>query len=461
MPGISLDTISNLSPEFQKAFGAAIQAEKKPIEQLEERRTVVESKVNLLTDLAAKVDSLKQILPAVGTPFGLRELSLTTDDEKIITGSADKSTADKGKHSIEVVQLAGSASALSNPLADKTDTKIGTGYITFTNKLGETKEIFIDDDNSTLEGVASVINSSGTGLKATVINDNSGDEPSFRLLLRAEGVGTQSDVQFPEFYFSGGEEEIYLESTREASNAIIKYQGFEIQSPTNELKDLIPGATLNLKGITDPGKPLTVSIEQDIPKTVTKMKDVVEKINQVFSFIQSQNKLDEKTDTSKTLGGDYGIRLAEDRLRNALQQNSLGDPSKQIKSIGDLGVQFNKQGTLTFDEKKFQSALESNFEEVVSLMTGDENTRGVMPAIINAVNSISGSGGGILTNQLQNYNSQIQSIDKNINTKEKQLERRAETLKNQLASAQGALNSMKSQSAYFQSSIGSLPAAGN
>lgn len=450
MPSISMDGVSNLMPEFQKAFGAAVQAERKPIQQLEERKSTIESKVNLLTDLASKVDSLKQSLPGVGTPFAIRELSLTSDDDKVITGTADKSLAEKGKHSIEVLQLAGSASALSNPLPDKTETKIGTGYITFTNKNGETQEIFIDDDNSTLEGVAGVINSSGTGLRASVVNDNAGEEPAFRLLLKAEGVGTQSDVQFPEFYFSGGEDELYLESTREASNAVIKYQGFEIQSPTNELKDIIPGATLSLKGLTEPGKPLTVSIEQDVPKTVSKVKDIVDKINQVFSFIQSQNKMDEKTDTSKTLGGDYGIRLAEDRLRSALQQNFLSDPTKKIKSLGDLGLQFNKEGTLTFDEKKFQSTLEANFEDVVVLMAGDENSRGVIPSVLNAVSSISGAGGGVLTNQLQNYNNQIRTIDKNISTKEKQVERRAEALKNQLASAQSALNAMKSQSSYFQ-----------
>ena len=449
-----MDSVSNLSPEFQKVFGAAVQAERKPIQQLEDRKAVIESKVNLLTDLTSKVDSLKQSLPAIGSPFAIRELSLTSDDEKIISGSADKSIADKGKHSLEVLQLAGSASALSNSLPDKSETKIGTGYITFTNKSGENQEIFIDDDNSTLEGVASVINSSGTGLKASVVNDNAGEEPAYRLLLRAEGVGTQSDIKFPEFYFSGGEEELFLESTKEANNAIVRYQGFEIQSPTNELKDIISGATLNLKGITEPGRPLTISIEQDLPKTVTKMKDVVDKINEVFTFIQGQNKMDEKTDTSKTLGGDYGIRLSEDRLRSALQQNLLNDPSRKYRSLGDLGIQFNKQGTLTFDEKKFQTVLEANFDDVVTLMAGDGETKGIMPAVITAVNSISSTGGGVLSNQLQNFNSQIRSIDKNINTKEKQVERRAEALKNQLAAAQSALNSMKSQSSHFQGPAG-------
>jgi len=455
-----MDSVSNLSPEFQKAFASAVQAERKPIQQLEERKVTMESKVALLSDLSSKVDSLKQILPGIGSPFAIREFNFTSDDEKVVSGSADKSVADKGKHSLEVLQLAGSASALSNALPDKTETKIGTGYITFDDVNGDSQEIFIDDDNSTLEGVAKVINSSGSGLKASVINDNAGEEPAFRLLLKANGVGTQSDIKFPEFYFSGGEDELFLESQRDATNAIIRYQGYDIQSPTNELKDIIPGATLNLKGTTDSGKPITVTIEQDIPKTATKMKDVVEKLNAVFTFIQSQNKMDEKTDTSKTLGGDYGIRLAEDRLRTALQKNILNDATKKYRSLGDLGIQFTKTGTLSFDEKKFQTALEANFDDVVSFMAGDGESTGIISGVITAVNSIASAGGGVLTNQIQNYNSQIRAVDKNISTKEKQAETKAEALKIQLAKAQTALSSIQGQTNYFQSVIGSPQAGG-
>lgn len=456
MPSISMDSVSNLSPEFQKAYGAAIQAERKPIQQLENRKATIESKVSLLTDLNSKVESLKEILPAVGSPFAIRELSLTSDDEKIITGSADKSLADKGKHNLEILQLAGAASALCNPLPDKNETSLGTGYITFKTASGDTREVFIDEENSTLEGIAKVLNSSGIGVKASVVNDSSGEEPAFRLLLKADDIGKQNNLEFPEFYFSGGEEELYIETQNDATNAILKYQGFEIQSPSNELKDIIPGATINLKGTTEPGKPVTVTIEQDVPKTTTKVKDVVEKINQIFSFIQNQNKMDQNTDTSKTLGGDYGIRLAEDRLRNALQQNYLGDSSKKYRSLGDVGIQFNKQGTLTFDEKKFQSALEANFDDVVSLMAGDGEGKGVMPAVIRALNSISSSGGGVVSNQLQNYTNQIRTLDRNIETKEKQTERKAEALKVQLASAQSALNAMQGQSGYFQNAINSI-----
>lgn len=75
MPGISMDSVSNLSPEFQKAYSSAVQAERKPIKQLEDRKEVIESKVNLLNDLNSKMEGLKQILPGVGSPFAIRELS--------------------------------------------------------------------------------------------------------------------------------------------------------------------------------------------------------------------------------------------------------------------------------------------------------------------------------------------------------------------------------------------------
>ena len=55
MPGISLDSVSNMSPEFQKAYGAALTAERKPIQRLEENKEKITSKVNLLNDQNSKI----------------------------------------------------------------------------------------------------------------------------------------------------------------------------------------------------------------------------------------------------------------------------------------------------------------------------------------------------------------------------------------------------------------------
>src|SRR5690606_3478545 len=125
----------------------------------EERKSHVDERLKLLNQVIGKVEDVKKLLPNMQTPMAIRELNVNTTNDKIATGTADKNVAEIGEHSLEVLQMATNATALSNRFADKNDTRIGTGYFVFYGPDGETKEVFIDNENATLEGIARVINS--------------------------------------------------------------------------------------------------------------------------------------------------------------------------------------------------------------------------------------------------------------------------------------------------------------
>jgi len=457
LPGVSLDTISGLNPELQRAFQKSAQAERRPITHMENRKGDIQNKVSLLGEILSRIDNVKNIIPELNSPIAIREIAFSSTDDKIITGTADKNLVELGAHQIEVERLASPATALSNRFPDKNQTKIGTGYFAFTTASGDTKEVFVDDENATLEGLAKIINSAKLGLKAAVIRDQSDSEYPYRLLLSTDKSGADHDVEYPIFYFIGGEEEFYLEEETPGTNALIRYEGFEIESPTNEIRDLIPGVTLNLKGLTDAGKPENVSIDQDIPQTTVKIKDLVENLNQVLTFIQEQNKMDENTNSRNTLGGDYGIRMAETRIRNALQRSVRYDLGGDIVGLWDLGIQFNKKGTLDFDEKKFEDALNRNFEGTVALLTGDGSRLGVIPRLKQVLDSISDPISGVLSIQKKNYGQQITRLNRDMERKEEIVAKKTQRLKEQLLKAQNALNSIQRQSASIPMSQGIIP----
>lgn len=457
MPDVSMDTIANLTPELQRAFQMAVKAEKRPIEVIENRKNAIQEKVNLLSDVLGRIDGVKGCLPNLNSPLAIRELAVKSDDERILSATADKNLAEPGKHVLEVSQLAKSATALSNRFSDKDETRIGSGFFHFTTLSGETKEVFVDDENSTLEGLARIINQANLGMKATVVNDQADPEAPYRLVLSANATGTQGDIEYPEFYFIDGQEDFYIEEANPASNARFSYQGFEFESATNEISDLIKGVTLNLKGLCEPGRPVALSIEQDLPKTTVKLKDLVGNLNKVFSFIQEQNKLDENSDTSKTLGGDYGIRMADNRLKEALRENFLFDPDKSVQSMFDIGIQFNRNGLLDFDEKQFQHSLQTNFDEVVEMLAGDGITYGIIPRLGRALQSISNSSSGLLSAQKNNYLSRIKQITQDVENREKRAEERIEKLKDRLSRAQAALTRLGEQSKFIQAPESLIP----
>ncbi|MBI4404104.1 MAG: flagellar filament capping protein FliD [Deltaproteobacteria bacterium] len=461
MAGGPIDALSTLSPELQKAYQVASAFERRPLQAITNKKEKIQERVNLLDDIIGKVESSKKTLPPLGSTIAIREFLVASSDEKVVTGTADKAVAVPGAHHLDVLQLATGASALSNRFEDRDQTRIGTGYLTFTTVAGETKEVFVDDDNATLDGLAKVINSAQLGVRASVVRDNSDLDAPFRMLLVHDGTGTDKDVEYPVFYFVDGEEEFYLDEFRDATNARLKYEGMEIESPSNDIDDLISGVTLNLKGLTDPGKPTVVKIEQDIPKTTLKVKELVEKLNQVFAFVQDQNKFDDKTQSLKTLGGDYGMNLTEMRLRTALQQNFLGEPGRKIRSLNDIGIQFNRNGTLEFNDKKFAHSLNENFDEVVDILAGDGISYGVITKLSSALNSISGSNTGLLSTQRQNYAGQIYKLNKDLEAKEKHVQRKDEMLKEKLARSQAAITALQGQASFFasQSSNQGFPAA--
>lgn len=444
---VNFDSISNLSPELQRIFAASMKAETKPIQTATERKGNVEEKLKLVTTVLGKVDEVKKLLPNMNSPLAIRELNVNSTDDKIATGTADKALAEVGEHTLEVLQLASNATALSNRFPDKDKTRIGTGYFTFNGPDGETKEVYVDNENATLEGVARLINSADVGMKASVVNDQADADSPYRLILTASGYGKDQNVEYPEFYFIDGDEDFFIEEEKAAGNAKIRYQGFELEAPANELKDLIAGVTLNLKGTTPEGKPLSVAIEQDVPKTTVKMKDIVGAINGVLGFIQEQNKMDAQTPGAKTLGGDYSIRTAEQRLRSVIQQNFTGsfDGPSKIKILADMGIEFKKDGLLNFDEKKFGNALTANFEQTVKLLTGDANRPGFMTQLGSVLSSLTTPGTGVLINQKMTYQERVQRMDQDIQRKEKALEKKGELLKDKLAKIQGAFAKMQSQ----------------
>jgi flagellar hook-associated protein 2 len=245
----------------------------------------------------------------------------------------------------------------------------------------------------------------------------------------------------------------------------LKYQGFEIETPTNEVKELIKGVSLNLKGMSDSGKPIGIDITQDIPKTKEKVKDLVDKLNAVFGFIQTQNKMDEKTDTSKTLGGDYGIRMAEVRLRDTIQNYNLGSPFRsKVRLLSDVGIEFKKDGMLKFDEKKFENAINTNYDEVIDLLAGgmiDGGSKGFIPRLGDVLSSIVSPGNGLLANQRDTYTRKIATMNQDIEKKEKDIEKKAEDLKGKLAKIQGAFSKMQGQTGMLGSGGGGMmPPAG-
>ena len=455
--GISFGSINTGLPK--DIVQQIVAAEKIPVQNMEKQKGKIADKKGLVDQLVKLVEDVRGNLALNANARSLRELKIDTNED-IIHATADKSKAVPGTYQIEVLELAQKSSAMSTGFEDKDESYVGVGYIQYTLPNGDTKDIYVDSDNSSLSSIAKLINKdTSLGVTANVINDGSGSDTPWRLILSLNKTGDEAAVDFPYFYFVDGEDDFQLEFQREAHDAKIKLDGFEIEVPENKAADLIPGISLDLKK-AKPGEEFTLKVSEDIQAVGAKVADLVGKLNAVLSFIKSQNTMDEKTDTSRTLGGDIMLQSLEGRIHTAVFKDVMTD--KGFRRAGDLGLRFTRDGALEFDDKKFQSLIAEDYNTVAQILTGTftpegGKTEGFMDNLNGMTNMALRMPDGLIQSRKKTLSSNIEQIDRRIAQKTKFIEEKEKNLKDKFARLEGTISRIRGQGA----GVAALGSAGN
>ncbi len=426
-----------------------MEAERIPVHKMEQQKGKQENRLKLVTELETKLNEITGSIGELASTRGFRDMKLTSGDENIISGSVDPDASVTGNWNLEVLDLASKASVVTNGFPDKDKTQIGTGYFKFDTPNG-TKEVYINGSNNTLQSVANTINSAGVGIRASVINDMKNPDAPFRILLSADGVGADNEVKYPTLYFLDGDQDIYFDETRPAKNGKIKLDGFEFDIGDNVLKDVIPGVTLDLKQAA-PGRTVSLGVKEDREVVAGKIKTFVDAMNGVLGFIQKQNQLNENSDTSSTLGGDSLLRSVEMRIRSLVQNPQYG-VSGSIKRLADLGVMFNRSGTLELNQEKFNKVLASDPASVQSFLAGDGFKTGFIPTLKREISTLTNNAFGPVGNRKRSLQNRIKQIDDRIENKERMLIKKEETLRKKFSRLEETMSRLKSQG----SAVGAL-----
>lgn len=434
-------------------------AERVPLQNMEARKGKIGEKKGLVQELIGLAEKMRGSILQNGNERSLRELKVESNEE-IVGVSTDKNIAEPGTYQFEVVKLAQKSSAMSSGFEDPDESYVGVGFIQYTLPDGSEKSIYVDSDNASLNKIAKLINSDKeNGLRASVINDGSGSETPWRLLMSLDKTGDANMAHFPYFYFVDGEQDLYLEFEREAHDAVVKIDGFEVELEGNKADKLIPGVTIDLKKAR-PGEEFTIKIAEDTIAVAEKINGLVESINEVFKFIKTQNTMDENTDTSRTLGGDIMLQSLEGRLRSAIFKDVITDWGP--KKLSDLGIKFEKSGLLAFDEKQFNNTLSSNYQLAAQILTGKfgdgTKTNGVVDNLNEVLTTILRNPDGLLQSRKNSLQNNIDQIDRRISEKERHLEQKEKNLKEKFARLEETVSRIKSQGAGL-SALGAQAAA--
>ncbi len=430
-----------------------IEAERMPVKTMQDQKAKIEDKVKLVTDLETKINEIGKSLGSVIGSKGFVDKKLNSSFPEIVNGTLDPERADAGDWTLEVLQLANKPSVVTSGFADKDKTTMGVGYIKFDTPEGE-KEVYINEDNSTLEKIAVQINNASIGIRAVVINDRSDKEDSYKLEIAGMKTGDDHQVKFPTVYFLDGERDFQFTGTNPAKNAKYRLDGHEFESSENMITDLIPGVTLDLKK-AQPNQPIRINITENYEVISGKIKSFVDAYNAALGFVQNQNKLaNDKNGMPRLgpLGGDSMLRMTESRLREIIQNPQ--QTNSRFTRIIELGVEFNRNGTLNFNQEKFAKIVNSEPLEVVEFMKGDLANTGFITSMKKRLNAIVDPQSGPVTSRKKSMQDRTAQIDKRIEAKEKSLEKKEAQLRDKFARMEEAMSKIQTQGAAAQASFG-------
>lgn len=391
--------------DFASLVDGLVDIERSRITRLESWRLEWETKVTAFQELNSKMLSLQTTLAGMDTVNEFMTKTVTSSEEAVLTATADADAAPTS-HIVEVKQLAQNKVFTStNGFEKVTDYVNQTGSaqdFSYTYK-GETITVSIAD-STTMEGMVNAINnhSENPGVRASIVSDGSEYYISFRGMdLGAEATLTLNDAGTTLSGFSSSDFEVVQEN----QNSQIKVDGWPtgadqyISNASNTVTGAIEGVTLNLKAGL-PGYAINLTIDSDMEGIKQNIRDFVDAVNDVRSFINSVTAVDDSGSTSVSvdqtddlenngsiLTGNYGVQIISQRLKDITASIGPGfdywDTSgstptgDRYTSLSQLGILTDAdrgsvtQGLLTLDEEELDKALETDFDAVVAMFAAD------------------------------------------------------------------------------------------
>jgi flagellar hook-associated protein 2 len=385
--GSGLD-ISAIVSSLTTAFGSA------QTTQLTNQQNSLDAQVSAYGTFTAALDTLQAALPALETPSQLAGFDATVADQSIASATTT-SDAVAGQYSLQVNNLATAATLTSQPLLGGSSTVVGTGTLTIAVGAASTS-INIDSSDNTLAGIASAINSAANnpGVTASIITTTAGA----RLVLAGTATGAANAITVTQSGGDGGLSSLVYDPTNKVTNltqtqaaqdASFLINGFGATSASNVVSSALTGVTINLLQASAPNTPTTLTVSPDTSAAQSSIDGFVTALNGVLSSIQSLTGFDASTQTSGPLNGNATLEAFQNQLENILDTVS-GAGTGGVKSLADLGITANTDGTYASNDTTLSNALTASLASVGNLLGG---TNGIATQIDNLVTGYTQTGG--------------------------------------------------------------------
>jgi flagellar hook-associated protein 2 len=361
-------------------LAAAAKAPKEAL--IAQREQANQAKVSTLAQVGGAIDSFAAALSSLisgGTLYSQPSLS----DASVFTASAVPG-ARLGALSaeIEVTQLAKAQTLSSVPLAGASE-PVGEGDLTITTASGSFT-VTIGPANDSLTGLAKAINDENAGVTASVVTDAAGA----RLVVKG-GIGEAQafTLSVPAGTASGLERFASAGMTlaQAAQDAILFVDGVEIHRAANSFSDLVPGVQIDLKSAKR-GTAVSIGVTRPTAAIGQAVQDFVAAYNELATMIAEATKAGVAGEAG-ALRGDVGVREMQRQLAS-LPTTVLSSTGEGPRTLAEIGVRTNRDGTLSVNQARLQDVLASDPEGVEALFNPAQHSSSPLLTIRSAAGRV-------------------------------------------------------------------------
>ncbi|KHL26264.1 flagellar hook protein [Croceibacterium mercuriale] len=342
-------------------------------QRLTQQSELMETRISSASAIRGALSSLAT---AIGD--GVRTGNLSTQpgvaDAAVAQVSSPVGTSGKGSYSLEVQQIARAQTLASGVYGSGTDV-VGAGTLTIrfgattgTGFAADPAKATVDVQlaaGATLSDVAKAINAKGAGATAYVANTSEGAQLVLKgqegeaagFVVETTGAGLPDLAWDP---MAGGDP---ARLKGAAQDALFRLDGLEMRSATNKTAQVAPGLQLTLTG-TNAGAPTTITFASPVDNISSWMVDFVSSMNDIAGALGSAMAI------GGELAADAGARTLRSQLarlpgETVMRNAAAGSP----RTLGDLGVKLERDGTFTLDTARLSATLAADPAGVAAMFT--------------------------------------------------------------------------------------------
>jgi flagellar hook-associated protein 2 len=412
-----------------------ISADSAPLNALKTKQSSTQSAVSTLSDISSALGSLQSAVAALTTASGVESYSGTSSSSAI----AIKATGNAlpGSYTMSVTQLAKEQRTYSNASSSPSTALNMSGTLGL--NIGTTTASISIQSTDTLDQIASKINGANVRATASVFFDGT----NYRLQVRGLDTGKNNAVAFTQTGFDLGLNTA-ANTVQKAQNSVVNIDGFDVERSTNQVVGAIQGVTLALSAVTT--APADVVIATDATGLESKIGSVVTAYNTLLSKINTAAGHGTTVAGNSMLASDTTLRSITNNLSNTLQTIT---GSSKYNTLGSVGLSLQKDGTLSLDSSKLETALNADPTSVTALFAGGTGSTGVMNALNTAITTYNQTGTGLLVQHTSDLQGRIQDYTDRIAREQTRLDREQSLLQTQFTAMDTTVTANNSDLSYL------------